>query len=88
MNRAMAELRSTEPKDGAAPEDETWLERIGEKFGDFLAEPSAGADRHRHPVGCLRPRAGPGRRAGIVAGQQDLKHRFGVYHDREAPAFR
>ena len=41
MNRAMAELRSTEPKREAPAEGETWLERIGEKFGDFLAEPSA-----------------------------------------------
>ena len=41
MNRVMAELRSMEPKDEAPPADATWLERIGEKLGDFLAEPSA-----------------------------------------------
>jgi hypothetical protein len=41
MNRAMAELRSTEADHGAPSDGETWLERIGEKIGDFLAEPSA-----------------------------------------------
>jgi hypothetical protein len=41
MNRVMAELRSTEPKDETPPAGGTWLERIGEWFGDFLAEPSA-----------------------------------------------
>jgi len=41
MNRAMAELRSTEPNDEAPPAGATWLERIGEWFGDFLVEPSA-----------------------------------------------
>ena len=41
MKREMAELRSTEPKDTDAAEGETWLEKMGEKFGDFLAEPSA-----------------------------------------------
>ncbi len=41
MKRALAELRSTEPKDGAPVSDETWIERLGEKVGDFLAEPSA-----------------------------------------------
>jgi serine/threonine protein kinase len=41
MKREMAELRSTDPKDKDAAEGETWLEKIGEKFGDFLAEPSA-----------------------------------------------
>jgi eukaryotic-like serine/threonine-protein kinase len=41
MNREMAELRSMEPKDEAPPEGATWLERIGEKFGDFLAEMTA-----------------------------------------------
>jgi serine/threonine protein kinase len=41
MKRTMAELRSMEPKDGAPAEGATWLERIGEKLGDFLAEPSA-----------------------------------------------
>jgi len=41
MNRAMAELRSMEPKDEASPAGATWLERIGEMVGDFLAEPSA-----------------------------------------------
>jgi serine/threonine protein kinase len=41
MNREMAELRSTEPKDEAPAADAAWLERIGEWFGDFLSEPSA-----------------------------------------------
>jgi serine/threonine protein kinase len=41
MKREMADLRATESKDKDADERETWLERIGEKFGDFLAEPSA-----------------------------------------------
>jgi serine/threonine protein kinase len=41
MNRAMAELRATDAKDEAAPAGATWLDRIGEKFGDFLAEPTA-----------------------------------------------
>jgi serine/threonine-protein kinase len=44
MNRVMAELRAMEPKDQkdqAAPAQETWLERITEKLGDSLAEPSA-----------------------------------------------
>jgi hypothetical protein len=42
MKRVMAELRSMKPDGEVAPEGPTWLERIGEKFGDFLAEPSAG----------------------------------------------
>jgi serine/threonine protein kinase len=42
MKRAMAELRSMETDDGSPGEGQTWLERIGEKIGDFLAEPSAG----------------------------------------------
>jgi hypothetical protein len=42
MNRVMAEVRSMTPKDEAASAGPTWLERIGEKFGDFVAEPSAG----------------------------------------------
>jgi eukaryotic-like serine/threonine-protein kinase len=41
MKRAMAELRATETKEKEQPEGETWLERIGEKLGDALAEPSA-----------------------------------------------
>jgi eukaryotic-like serine/threonine-protein kinase len=41
MNRAMAELRATETKDEAPGAGATWLERIGEWFGDFLSEPSA-----------------------------------------------
>ena len=40
MNHVMTELRSTGPKDEAPRAGATWLERIGEKFGDFLAEPS------------------------------------------------
>ena len=42
MNRAMAELRSTESNDEAPSVGETLLERIGEKIGEFLSEPSAG----------------------------------------------
>jgi serine/threonine-protein kinase len=42
MKRAMAELRSDEQKPEASAASETWFERIGESFGDFLAEPSAG----------------------------------------------
>ena len=42
MKKAMAELRSGEQKGEAEPETASWLERIGEKIGDFLAEPSAG----------------------------------------------
>jgi serine/threonine protein kinase len=42
MNRVMAELRSMEPKDGAPAAPETWLERMTEKLGDALAEPSTG----------------------------------------------
>ena len=41
MKRAMAELRSTESKDEEPTDGATWFERIGEKLGDFLAEPSA-----------------------------------------------
>jgi eukaryotic-like serine/threonine-protein kinase len=41
MNRVMVEVRSMTPKDDAAPAGATWLERIGEKFGEFLTEPSA-----------------------------------------------
>jgi serine/threonine protein kinase len=42
MNRVMAELRTMEPKDQAQDQGQAWLERLGEKVGDFLAEPSAG----------------------------------------------
>ena len=41
MNRAMAELRSADPNDEAPSAATSWLERIGEKFGNFLAEPSS-----------------------------------------------
>jgi serine/threonine-protein kinase len=41
MNRAMNELRSTATDDEALPEKPSWLERLGEKLGDSLAEPSA-----------------------------------------------
>jgi eukaryotic-like serine/threonine-protein kinase len=41
MNREMAELRSTDPKDEAPAAAATWFERIGEWLGDFLSEPSA-----------------------------------------------
>jgi hypothetical protein len=42
MNRVMAELRSMGPPEEAPAADQTLLERIGEKIGDFLAEPGAG----------------------------------------------
>ena len=42
MKKALAELRSTEPNTDSPQEGATQLERIGEWFGDFLAEPSAG----------------------------------------------
>jgi serine/threonine-protein kinase len=42
MNRVMAELRSMEPKDEASAVAGGWLERLGERIGDYLAEPSAG----------------------------------------------
>ena len=74
MKRAMAELRSAEPKDDALSADATWLERIGEWFGDFLAEPSAGADNHRHPGPARRPRAGPGLRARIASTATNSTH--------------
>ena len=41
MNRAMAELRSTQEKDEAPATDANWLEGIGEWFGDYLSDPSA-----------------------------------------------
>ena len=41
MNRAMVELRSAAPSDETPSAAATWFERMGEKFGDFLAEPSA-----------------------------------------------
>ena len=42
MKKALAELRSTGQNDESPQGAATWLERIGEGFGDFLAEPSAG----------------------------------------------
>ena len=42
MNRVMAELRAMQPLDEAPAAGQTWLERLGEKVGDVLAEPSAG----------------------------------------------
>src|SRR5581483_7824325 len=42
MNRVMNELHSMGPKDEVPADTTTWLERLGEKLGDFLAEPSAG----------------------------------------------
>jgi serine/threonine-protein kinase len=42
MKKAMAELRSSEQSGEAKAESPSWLERIGENIGDFLAEPSAG----------------------------------------------
>jgi serine/threonine-protein kinase len=40
MKRAMAELRAIVPSDQEPSEVKTRLERIGEKLGDYLAEPS------------------------------------------------
>jgi eukaryotic-like serine/threonine-protein kinase len=42
MNRVMAELRSMNPEDEASHAGPTWFERIGEKLGDYLAEPTPG----------------------------------------------
>jgi serine/threonine-protein kinase len=42
MKKALAELRSTEQNGESPQEAPTRLEQIGEWFGDFLAEPSAG----------------------------------------------
>ena len=42
MKRAMEELRATEPKADEPDEDAGWLEHLGERLGDILAEPSAG----------------------------------------------
>jgi serine/threonine protein kinase len=42
MKKVMAELRTMEPNEAATDQGESWLERLGEKFGDCLAEPSAG----------------------------------------------
>jgi serine/threonine protein kinase len=42
MNRVRAELETMAPKDDAPDAAESWLERLGEKIGDSLAEPSAG----------------------------------------------
>jgi eukaryotic-like serine/threonine-protein kinase len=41
MKKVMAELHATEPADQAPAAGETRLERIGEWFGDYLADPSA-----------------------------------------------
>jgi serine/threonine protein kinase len=41
MNRAMAELQSTESEAEPPPVVVSWLSRLGEKLGDFLAEPTA-----------------------------------------------
>ena len=40
MKRELAELQATEPDQKDASADETWYERLGEKIGDYLAEPS------------------------------------------------
>ena len=43
MNRVMAELQTMDDEGRAGRRRPgTWLERIGEKIGDSLAEPSAG----------------------------------------------
>jgi serine/threonine-protein kinase len=39
MKREMNEARSAEAKGETADEGETWFERIGEKVGDYLADP-------------------------------------------------
>jgi eukaryotic-like serine/threonine-protein kinase len=41
MNRTIAEQNSAEAQDQPPTASEAWFERIGEMFGDFLAEPSA-----------------------------------------------
>ena len=66
MKKAMAELRAMEPNDQATEAGPTWLERIGEWFGDFLAEPSAVPDPPRRPGGPVCLRAGDGAGAGIA----------------------
>jgi serine/threonine protein kinase len=40
MKKVMSELRAMEPPGDKPPEVESWLERIGEWFGDYLADPS------------------------------------------------
>ncbi len=42
MNRGLVEERSQDQAEGPPSTGETWLERLGEHLGDFLAEPSAG----------------------------------------------
>ena len=42
MKKTMSALGEMDANDGAPSPVQTWFERIGEKVGDFLAEPSAG----------------------------------------------
>ena len=42
MNRVMAELRSMDPDDESSVSGASWVERLGERIGDHLAEPSSG----------------------------------------------
>src|SRR5262249_48746564 len=41
MNRVMADLKAMTPKGEEPAPETTWLERVSEKIGDSLAEPSA-----------------------------------------------
>ena len=71
MKRELAELRSTEHVDQDSAGGETWLEQIGEKFGDFLAEPSRTPDSARGPGGLARAAARPRLRPRIARGTPD-----------------
>ena len=42
MKKTMTALGEMDGNDGPPSAVNAWLERIGEKIGDFLAEPSAG----------------------------------------------
>jgi serine/threonine protein kinase len=42
MKRAMSDIQTSDAKETSSSAVESWLERIGEKVGDFLSEPSAG----------------------------------------------
>ena len=42
MKRELAELRNADAQAAPPEAEESWLERVGEQLGNFLAEPSAG----------------------------------------------
>ena len=42
LNRALADRNTEDQADEQPSLTETWLERLGEQVGDFLAEPTAG----------------------------------------------